>query len=261
MERLGIIGGLGPAATARLFAQIVAYTDAACDQEHLDVTILNRPRIPDRTAYLLGKPGARSFVEPMQEAARELEAAGCSVLATPCNTAHARLDAIASQLVSARFVDMPASAAEFARELGCSRVGVLATDGALATGVYQRALDAAGVESVLPDEAVQAKVMSIIYDDVKAGRAADGRKVDAVCAALADAGCDGIMLGCTELSLLGLPRRRAAVRIVDALDVLAWKCIAECGAKARDLNEEYRRPEANGNGSDGRDAVGANTIE
>lgn len=261
MGRLGIIGGLGPAATARLFAQIVEYTDAACDQEHLDVTILNRPHIPDRTAYLLGKPGAQSFVEPMQEAARELEAAGCGVLATPCNTAHARLDEIASVLGRSHFVDMPASAAAFASDLGCTRVGVLATDGALATGVYQRALGAAGIESMLPDEAVQAKVMSIIYDDVKAGRVADAEKVDNVCDALTDAGCNGIMLGCTELSLLGLPRMRGGACIVDALDVLAWKCITECGAKARNLRDEYRchvRPDGC---LDERGAVGSRTIE
>lgn len=257
MEKLGIIGGLGPAATAQLFTQIVKYTDADCDQDHLDITILNRPSIPDRTAYLLGKPGAASFVEPMRETARELEAFGCTVLATPCNTAHARLDAIASVLDRARFVDMPKAAAAFAGKLGCARVGVLATDGALASGVYQQALASVGAESVIPDKRVQAMVMSIIYDEVKAGYPVSSEKVKNVCDALTDAECDGIILGCTELSLLGLPRRRGETIIVDALDVLAWTCVTECGAKARSLTDEYRYPDIDGEGRTGHVADGS----
>ena len=61
MEKLGIIGGMGPAATARLFSRVVDFTEAACDQDHLDVTVLNRPSVPDRTAYLLARPGAHPF--------------------------------------------------------------------------------------------------------------------------------------------------------------------------------------------------------
>lgn len=239
MEKLGIIGGLGPAATARLFSRIVEYTAVERDQDHLDIVVMNRPSIPDRTAYLLGHPGAASFIGPMREATRELEDAGCAVLATPCNTAHARLDEIASSLVAARFLNMPAAAAAFARELGCGCVGVLATDGALATDVHQNALASEGIEAVVPSEAVQQQVMSIIYDDVKAGRTAAPEKVENVCRALTDAGCDGIMLGCTELSLLGIPRRIGSVCVIDALDVLAWRCVSECGAPARDLKGEY----------------------
>lgn len=239
LEKLGIIGGLGPAATAQLFSQIVKYTDAQRDQDHLDITILNRPSIPDRTAYLLGKPGAASFVDPMRQAACELEEAGCTVLATPCNTAHARLDQIAAPLKDARFVSMPASTARFAKERGCARVGILATDGALAAGVYQGACDECGIEAVVPGPDVQAKVMSIIYDDVKAGRVADPAKVSSVCDAMIEAGCDGIILGCTELSLLGLPRIVRGIPVIDALDVLAWRCVVECGCRAHDLEGEY----------------------
>ena len=58
MEKLGIIGGMGPAATARLLSRIVELTAADRDQDHLDVTVLNRPSVPDRTAFLLGRPDA-----------------------------------------------------------------------------------------------------------------------------------------------------------------------------------------------------------
>lgn len=239
MEKLGIIGGLGPAATARLMTRIVDFTDARRDQDHLDITVLNRPWIPDRTAFLLGHPGAASFIEPMQEAALELEAAGCTVLCTPCNTAHSRLEEIAAVLSRARFVPMPSETALFAASLGCTRCAVLATDGTRATGVYDRALERAGVEPVWPNDATQHEVMSIIYDEVKAGHVDGPEHVEAVCSALIKASCDGIILGCTELSVVDCSPQLAGVPVVDALDVLAWRCVQECGAPAHHLEEAF----------------------
>lgn len=250
MEKLGIIGGMGPAATARLFARIIRFTDAERDQDHLDITILNRPQTPDRTAYLLGEEGAPSFIPALEDAADELEEAGCTVLAIPCNTAHARLGNVEAVLDRGRFVDMPRETAAFAIGLGCRRVGILATDGSLRSGVYQRALLEAGVDAVVPGQAGQAAVMSLIYDDVKAGRIPEPGCLAAVCEELVEAGCDGIILGCTELSLLDAPRRMGGagaggapgapgVPVIDALDVLAWRCVQECGAPAHDLAAEF----------------------
>ena len=236
MEKLGIIGGMGPAATARLFARVVDFTDADCDQDHLDVTVLNRPSVPDRTAYLLGQEGARSFVPMLQDMARTLEEEGCAVLGMPCNTAHARIDDVAAVLSRARIVNMPREAAAFAvKALGCVRVGVLATDGTLATGVFQRALAEEGAQAEIPDAAFQQRVMSVIYDYVKAGRSVPEGFFEGALDHLSACGCDGFILGCTELSLLGMPARYGGRPVIDALDVLAWRCVQECGAPARDL--------------------------
>ena len=80
-KKLGVIGGIGPAATALFFQRVVEYTNVGCDQEHLDIDILNRPSIPDRTDYLLGKAGAPSFVPAMHNVALQLESMGCEILA------------------------------------------------------------------------------------------------------------------------------------------------------------------------------------
>ncbi|WP_165249541.1 aspartate/glutamate racemase family protein [Adlercreutzia sp. ZJ141] len=233
MEKLGIIGGLGPAATVRLMARVIDFTQADCDQEHLDITVLCRPQIPDRTAYLLRKPGAVSFIEPMQQAARELQDAGCTVLVTPCNTAHSRLPVIARAVDRARFVSMPLETARYAAKLGCTRCGVLATDGARQAGVYDQALAQAGVQIAWPNEDGQREVMAVIYDEVKAGRSLCPKRIEALCAQLIADGCDGIILGCTELSVLGVQTWLGAVPVIDALDVAAWRCVQECGANIR----------------------------
>ena len=239
MEKLGIIGGMGPAATARLFSRVVDFTDAACDQDHLDVTVLNRPSVPDRTAYLLARPGAHPFAPMLQDMARTLEEMGCAVLAMPCNTAHAALGEIESVLSSARLIDMPYEAAAFACSLGCARVGLLATDGTLSAGVFQRASREMGVQSQAPEAFFQKHVMSVIYDHVKAARAVPAGLFEEALDNLVACGCDGFILGCTELSLLGMPARYKGKPVIDALDVLAWRCVRECGAQARDLAKAF----------------------
>lgn len=239
LKKLGIIGGLGPAATVRLFERIVELTNVDCDQDHLDITVLNRPQIPDRTAFLLGREGAQNFVGPMQQAARDLEAAGCEVLCTPCNTAHSRYGEIAGVLEVANFVHMPRVTAAFAKSLGCTRVGILATDGALAAGVYQDALTREGLAYECPAEKEQATVMSIIYDEVKAGRPVDFDRFRVICGRLLERDCDGIILGCTELSCIGAPTHYMGMAIIDALDVLAWRCVCQCGAPAHDLTAAF----------------------
>ena len=239
-KKLGVIGGVGPLATALFFQRVVEYTKAASDQEHLDVDILNRPGIPNRTEYLLGMEGAPSFVPPMAEAAAQLQDMGCQVLSTPCNTAHAELDAIAEGLTSAYFVNMLEETAAFVKQLGVTKCAVLATDGTIATHVYRDALAACGVEAVAPEAEDQKLVMSIIYDQVKAGIAADAEGFAALCRKMVAAGCDGIILGCTELSCVPVPVRCDGAPIVDALNVLAWRCVQECGAPDHNLMEMYK---------------------
>ena len=233
MERIGIIGGLGPAASARLYERITDFTDAATDQEHLDLVILSRPQIPDRTAYLLGVPGAESFVPPMREAARQLEDLGCGILATPCNTAHACLDEIAEGLQRARFISMVNETALRIAERDFKRVAVLATSGTRAARVYEPALEAVGCTTEWPDDQGQETVMAVIFDQVKAGKPVDFEAFSAVCARLRERGCDAAILACTELSVIGAPDELCGLAMVDALDVLAQACVCAAGAKLK----------------------------
>ncbi len=240
-KKLGVIGGVGPAATALFFQRVVEFTNVATDQEHLDIDILNRPEIPNRTDYLLHKQGAPSFVPSMKEAAEQLEALGCTILATPCNTAHAELPAIASGLTKARFVNMLEETAAFVQSLGVSRCGVLATDGTIATCVYEHALAKFNIECVVPTKEDQAYVMSLIYDQVKAGNIPSKEALSAQCNRMFDVSCDAVILGCTELSVIPYDRVMPRGLVVDALDVLAWRCVQECGAPAKDLHDLFAK--------------------
>ncbi len=233
LKKLGIIGGLGPAATAHLFMRIVDLTDAPTDQDHIDITIFNRPQIPDRTAYILGKSN-QSYIPAVREAALELEELGCEVICMPCVTGHYRSEETFGALTSARAVHMPIETAKFLAQAGKHTVGVMATDGTGRAGVLQNALESQGLAAVFPEPDFQKKVMSIIYDDVKAGRPANMQAFYDVCSHLRSRGCDSVILGCTELSVIAAPAVAHGMLVVDAMEVLAMRVVEACGARVKE---------------------------
>ena len=198
-KTIGIIGGMGPLATADLFEKIVGHTKAACDQEHLHVVIDSNTNIPDRTAALLH--GGADPLPELTGSARRLEAMGADVLIMPCNTAHNYYDGI-SAAVSVPVLHMVRLTAQALVERGVKKAGLLATDGTVQTGIYQKSFAGSGVELLTPDEAGQRAVMEMIYQGVKAGDMAfDAKPARQAMERLLAAGAEVLILGCTELPL------------------------------------------------------------
>ena len=227
MGKLGVIGGMGPEATAFFYEEVIKHTDASRDQEHLDMVIISQASMPDRTHAILTGNDTR-LLEVMREDAQALETLGCTCIAIPCNTSHYFYDQIQS-FTSVPVIHMPREAVrEAVRARGARRVGIMGTDGTVRSGVYARECEAAGVECVTPSPERQADVMSIIYENVKAGHPADMGKFSLVVDELVRRGCDTIILACTELSVAR--RRQGAPEIcLDAMDVLVRVSIERSG--------------------------------
>ncbi|MEW5826707.1 MAG: amino acid racemase [Candidatus Bipolaricaulota bacterium] len=217
---VGVIGGMGPAATAEFFVRLTAATPATRDEDHLRVLIDSDPRIPSRSDAILH--GGASPAPRLCEIAQELERAGAEILAMPCNTAHAYLEAM-RRSVSVPVLDMPAEAAA---RLDVARVGVLATEASVRAGVFERALAARGIESVRVDEEAQAAVADVIVA-VKAGRpiAPLREVVGRLVAELARRGAEAVIIGCTEISVVGVAD--APIPGFDALDALVAATVRE----------------------------------
>ena len=196
---IGIIGGMGPAATADLFTKIIANTAASCDQEHLHVIIDSNTNIPDRTAALLD--GGADPTAELTLSARRLESAGAQLLVMPCNTAHGFYDAVCAA-VDIPVLHMIRLTAQTLQREGVRKAGLLATDGTVRTGIYARCFEGSGIELIKPSPEAQAAVMGIIYDGVKAGRHSfDTAGFRAAAQELLDRGAQTLILGCTELPL------------------------------------------------------------
>lgn len=198
-KTIGILGGMGPLATADLFQKITLHTDAASDQEHPRVVIDSNTDIADRTAALLR--GGANPVPEMVKSAKRLESIGADFLIMPCNTAHNFFSDVEAS-VNIPMLHMIALTRDALRERGVTRAGLLATDGTVQTGIYRRTFAGSGVELLEPVGSDQRAVMDVIYNGVKAGDLAhDVGPFRAACESLLAAGAQALVLGCTELPL------------------------------------------------------------
>ena len=217
---VGIMGGMGPEATVDLFRKILAATPAKTDQEHLHIIIDCNSKVPSRPAALLeGGPDPTPF---LQSTARNLERAGADFLVVACNTAHLFYDRI-TEVVRIPVLHIVDEAIGEARRRypGLRSVGVLAGNGAIRLRLYQDRLEAKGIRAVVPSDADQQVVVSVIYG-VKAGdKGPTARaKIREIANRLAQAGAEAVFTGCTELPLV-LENGDAQVPVVDPTQALA----------------------------------------
>ena len=227
-KTIGILGGMGPLATADLFRKITLLTRADSDNEHLRVYIDSNAQIPDRTAAILS--GGADPVPQMLSALRHLESCGADCIIMPCNTAHYFLPRLQSEtripFISMLAETAKACAARFPGKTAC----VLATRGTLATGLYERALEKEGVDFLLPEEPQRDVLMHLIYEVVKAARplAPEADLWAQLLEQLRRAGADYFILGCTELPIIAdtLP---APGPFIDPTAELAKAAIRFCG--------------------------------
>jgi len=231
-EPVGVLGGLGPAATVLFMRRLVELTDAPRDQDHVDLLVWQHGSIPDRSAFLLGHGESP---EPVLVAdAVALERAGARFIAIPCNTAVVWVEQMRAA-VSIEVLDTVAETVDAARRAvpGLQRLGVLATDGTLLAGTYAAAAAAAGIDLITPAPEVQREVMSIVYDGVKAGEPVPRERFDAVVDHLRDQGAEAVSLGCTELSVLHGELGVDDITIVDSIEALARRVVLRAGASLR----------------------------
>ena len=229
MEKLGVIGGMGPEATAYFYEEVIEHTVAARDQDHIDMVIISQSSMPDRTKAILTGDDTH-LLEVMRTDAQALETLGCAHIAIPCNTSHYFYNQIQS-FTKVPIIHMPREAVREAMGRGdVHRIGIMATDGTIRTGVYARECGAAGAKPVVLSPECQADVMSIIYDDVKAGRPVNMHKFDRVMAEFFRAQCDAVILACTELSLIKRDHDIPDI-CLDAMDSLVRESIVRSGAQ------------------------------
>ena len=219
-------------ATALFMQRIIEMTDASCDQEHIEMIIYNKPSIPDRTGYILDHTKANPL-EPMAEVGNHLANQGVDVIAIPCITSTYFYDDL-TKGIPIPVINGIDAVCSYLNHNNISRVGLMATSGTIASGLFQDKLAKSGIELVLPDDAGQSAVMSVIYDGVKAGKPVPMDLFHKASVELRDQGAEVIILGCTELSVVKSTHEIGS-GFLDALDVLAQSCVNSCGT----LKKEY----------------------
>lgn len=227
-REVGVIGGVGPAATAEFLARVVRWTQASRDQDHADLVVLQHSSIPDRTAHILDSSAPDPGPVLAADAAR-LESLGVVAIVIPCNTARAYISQVEAA-VTIPVVDIVKAATDdvVARFPDAVKVGILATTGTIRSRTYHAELEAAGLEAIEPGSAHQDGLMELIYGQVKAGVAPDRALLDAAIADVTARGATACVLGCTELSFAA-GQWDMGPRVLDALDSLARRAVTLAG--------------------------------
>ena len=218
---VGVLGGMGPEATVDFMAKVIAMTPAEKDQDHIRMLVDHDPTVPNRQDAIFGRgenPGPA-----LAAMAQRLEAAGADFLVMPCNTAYvfeqAIIDAVKIPLIS--IIDATIDAVPD----GCDSVGLLATEGCLQAGVYQRGLAARQLNALEPTADEMQKLMQAIYA-IKAGNADNntGVTMQSLAEALVARGAGAVIAGCTEIPL-ALEQSMLEVPLLSSTDILAQKTV------------------------------------
>lgn len=230
-KTIGIIGGMGPMATVDLYRKIVDYTAASKDSEHIHVYIDSNTDIPDRTEAILH--GGKDPVPEMVGSAIRLECMGADFLLIPCNTAHYFYDKI-SAMVHIPILNMLEETALEVKRQNINCIGLLATDGTIESGVYNRVFEKHGINVLHPGSAGQKNVMDLIYKGVKAGnKSIDLSGFYDTLEELNQKGAQTLILGCTELPI-AFEIYNIKYKNIDPTAVLARRAITLANGVLRD---------------------------
>ncbi len=222
---IGILGGMGPLATADLFRKIVLHTGASSDREHIHTLIDSNCLIPDRTEFIMGR--GPSPLEEMIKTALRLE----MMVVMPCNTAHYFYDDI-KKFLEADFISMIEETADEVTGKGAieGKVGLLATEGTCRAGVYDRVFEKKGIALIKPDKEFQDTVSSVIYNVKKGIFSSYEETLAPVISAMKQKGARLFILGCTELPVY-FETMRIEENIMDPTDILAKSAVRRAGKR------------------------------
>lgn len=223
-KKLGVIGGLGPAASSFYYKGIIEHTLADCDQDHIDMVILSHATMPDRTKAI-ETGDDKQLIELLQEDIRTLESLGVENIAIPCNTSHYYFEQMQS-VTNIPIIHMIRESVRYAVSHygNVKKIGIMGTDGTIDSGIYDIECKRAGVIPVHPSEEKQKEVMHIIYDEIKSGKPGTEAIFDDVMDEFRKLDCDVVILACTELSVYK-QLHRVPDFCLDAMDVLIRESI------------------------------------
>ena len=230
-KTIGILGGMGPEATAYFYEQIVNQTKADTDQNHIKTIIYSNPEIPPRTDAILGNGPSPT---PLLVAGfQRLKDAGADFVVMPCVTAHYFYQEVRDQ-VDIPFISLLDESVKWAKDEvpELRKVGLVASSGTLESRLFHDIFGKAGIEVIHPEEEEQNRVMEAIFGPrgIKAGFTSGFPKETLVNIAkmLVARGADAIIAGCTEIPLV-LKELDIPVPLINPLRIAAQACIIEAG--------------------------------
>lgn len=222
--RLGIVGGLGPLATADFYRKTIDAVPAETDADHISMAILSVPQIPDRSRAI--REGSDKPLPWLLEAIDILNNLDVEIIAIACNTAHHWYDALSAGSRAEIIHIADAAIGELHRQYKGSRTAVMATRGTLRSGFYQKRLQEAGLGCHNPMRPAFQRAVDDAIRQVKLGNLAQAKRA---CAAAfewcREDGLEAAILACTELPIAAEDVVPEGMLAIDASRALALTCV------------------------------------
>ena len=217
MKRLGILGGMGPAASAEYITRLIQQTPATCDQEHIPFVLWNEPRTPDRSTSL--RNGDNRPLPYLLQGIQVLKDAGCNFIVIPCNTAHFWYDELIKfQVPIIHIVDSVAYSLCDA-DVDSGTIGVMGTQATIELGLYQRHLT--DWNCIVPSQEEMNDIVQPAIDLVKAGDMVESHAMlMSVVDSLIARGAKAVVLGCTEIPLAIKEHSQNGIPLINSIDSL-----------------------------------------
>ena len=225
-KTIGILGGMSPAATADLYNRIISIFqnrfNAKYDKDFPEIVIISLP-IPD---IVENTENEKLTISMLIDAAKRLEAAGCSFIVIPCNTAHAYLKQIRN-LVKIRIISIMEEAGKFSMKQNLSNVGLLSTEFTKKKRLYKIELDKFGISTITLNDKNQKKLTRLIMEILKGNLNQSNKDslLDFI-KNLQNKNAEAVILGCTEFPLL-IKQKDCDIKLIDTIEILAEACVRE----------------------------------
>ena len=219
MKKLGILGGMGPAASAEFITRLIQQTPATKDQDHIPFVLWSDPRIPDRSTSM--QNGDDLPLPWLEDGIIGLKKSGCDCIVIPCNSAHFWYSQLT--MLSVPIIHIVDSIATELKEINITNqtIGIIGTKGTIESGLYQYRLNKQGWYCIAPDKAEMDFFVQPAIDLIKAGKIVESQSLlIKVIDSLIDRGAKAIVLGCTELPLAIQIKYQEGIPIVNSIDSL-----------------------------------------
>ena len=223
MKRLGVLGGMGPAASAEFITRLIQQTPATKDQEHIPFVLWNEPRVPDRSTSILNEDDKP--LPYLLQGMQVLKAVGCTTIVIPCNTAHFWYDELVKfKIPILHIVD---SVADSLRDVNVTgTIGVMGTQATVELGLYQYMLNKSGWDCITPTKEEMNNLVQPAIDLIKSGSIKEAHPMlMTVVKSLIDRGAKAVVLGCTEIPLAVKETEENNIPLVNSIDSLVKAAI------------------------------------
>ena len=229
IKRLGVLGGMGPAASAEFMVRLVAQTPAKKDQDHIPTILWSDTAVPDRSTSM--RNGDNKPLPYLLSGIQGLVSAGCNLIVIPCNTAHLWFKEMEKQASwHARIVHIVDSVADALRDANVidSKIGVMGTQATVELGLYQYRLNKLGWECIVPSKEEMDTLVQPAIDLIKANQIESAHPMlMTVINSLIDRGATAVVLGCTEIPLSIREDTVQDTPIINSIDSLVKSAIRE----------------------------------